>query len=313
MGNPVFQYVTEKIVKMIESGNVLPWQKPWDPTVGCPMNMITRKPYHGINIMLLSFSGFRSPYWLSLKQCLALGGRVRREEFANRFMVIYWNVAKFRKLDSDLREYLPNDAKEYDGKQYILRYYYVYNVEQCEGIPEEKIPVITTKTFNPIERCEEICAGYVDGPEIIHGGSAACYMPKIDKIAMPIKEAFADPSSYYATLFHELVHSTGHSKRLARAGVVDFSAFGSDIYGKEELVAEMGSSLLCAEAGIENSTINSSASYINGWLERFNKDPRLLVSAAGQAEKAVNYILRNGSRNDEDEGAHVTDSEKVMV
>jgi antirestriction protein ArdC len=118
----------------------------------------------------------------------------------------------------------------------------------------------------------------------------AFYNPLEDLINMPIKESFKSKEEYYSTLFHEMVHSTGHSSRLNRNEVSTTSAFGSDNYSKEELIAEMGSAFLCAQSGISVNTLANSAAYISFWLNKLKQDSRILFQAASQAQKAVDYM-----------------------
>jgi antirestriction protein ArdC len=175
----------------------------------------------------------------------------------------------------------------------MLRYYSVFNVEQCDGIEYPK-PDVPTFEFTPIERAEQIVAGMPNKPEITSGGDSAYYRPSLDQVNMPPKERFERPEYFYDTLFHELTHATGHESRLNRKGVADkdeHSQFGSDPYAREELVAEMGASFLCGHAGIVERTIDNSAAYIGHWLEQLKQDPRLVIVAAGQAQKAADYIL----------------------
>jgi antirestriction protein ArdC len=133
--------------------------------------------------------------------------------------------------------------------------------------------------------------GYTDAPTIQHWEPSAYYSPSTDLINMPRRELFESPEAYYATLFHEMTHSTGHKSRLARAGVVDPTKFGSHDYSKEELVAEMGASFLCAEAGISQATFQNSVSYLGHWLKRLKSDTKLVVMAAAEASKAAERIL----------------------
>lgn len=128
-------------------------------------------------------------------------------------------------------------------------------------------------------------------PEIEHNEPRAYYRPSDDKINMPKPEAFVSEQEYYSTLFHEMTHATGHASRLNRLS--ETAGFGSKDYSKEELVAEMGAAMLCGIAGIENKTIDNSASYINSWLKVLRSDKKLLVSAGGQAQKAADLILGN--------------------
>lgn len=292
--NPVYQYVTERIVKAVEAGGLLPWQKPW--VGGRPMNAVTKKPYRGINAFLLSLSGYESPYWLTLKQCLALGGRVVREEFANKSMVTFWNIRKY-KLVNDKRQYLPNDALVFDGKAFLLRYYWVYNADQCTGLPTSL--ELKKNQFDPIEACEKVWNGYENKPTLEHGNDGAYYSPAFDKIGMPQKNTFVTNEEYYGVLFHEAIHSTGHHSRLDREGIGKGNAFGSEKYSKEELIAEMGASFLCAETGIRKN-IDNSAAYIKNWLDKIKEEPKLLVSAASQAEKAVDLMLGKSLVEEED-------------
>jgi antirestriction protein ArdC len=118
------------------------------------------------------------------------------------------------------------------------------------------------------------------------------YYPTFDRINCPPLKDFQIAEEYYSTLFHEMIHSTGHKSRLARSGITTQSvAFGDDVYSKEELIAEMGAAMLCGVAGIDNSTIENSASYIDSWLRVLKKDSRLVLQAAAQAQKASDYIL----------------------
>jgi antirestriction protein ArdC len=108
---------------------------------------------------------------------------------------------------------------------------------------------------------------------------------------MPARNAFRTAEGYYATLFHELVHSTGHPRRLARfTPDAPPPPFGTPDYSREELVAELGAAFLCAEAGISNCTIDNSAAYLAGWLRVLRTDKRAVVLAAGAAAKAANLI-----------------------
>ena len=90
---------------------------------------------------------------------------------------------------------------------------------------------------------------------------------------------------------HELVHSTGHPDRLNRKTLTDGTPFGSPTYSREELCAEMGAAFLCAMSGIEDPTLQNSAAYINGWLTCLRSDPKALIVAGAQAQKAADCVL----------------------
>jgi antirestriction protein ArdC len=111
---------------------------------------------------------------------------------------------------------------------------------------------------------------------------------------MPMRERFDSQESYYATLYHELTHATGHESRLNRATLTAKAGFGSNPYCKEELIAEMGAAFLCGHAEIAERTVDNSAAYLQNWLEQLRNDKTLIVQAAAQAQKAADFILGNG-------------------
>jgi antirestriction protein ArdC len=191
----------------------------------------------------------------------------------------------------------------------FLRYYSVFNVAQCENIPAPTQETILSPEPSPIEAAEEIVANMPHRPEIKKGLDRAFYSPLQDFVGMPAAEQFKTGEEFYSVLFHELTHATGHGSRLNRKGVAgtegNWSSFGSNPYAKEELVAEMGSAFLCGEAGILQRTIDNSAAYVASWLKRLKDDSKLVVQAAGAAQKAADFILgkHQGEATDETDTA----------
>jgi antirestriction protein ArdC len=269
----VYDIVTEKITQKLEEGEI-PWKKPWNMQL--PRNLITNKPYQGINFLLLSGEDHENPYWLTFKQAQEKGGHVKKGEKGTP--ITFWKV-------------IEKELKEKEGKelQFILRYYTVFNLGQCEGIESPPLG----EPSNPIQKCEEIISGYKTTPDIrINTRNSAYYSPKEDYISLQPKHTFQNMEGYYATLFHEMTHSTGHEKRLGRFNSRDYNRpFGCEEYSKEELIAELGSAFLCAEAGIDNSELDNSAAYIQSWLKALKNDKRLIVTASSQAAKSTRYIL----------------------
>jgi antirestriction protein ArdC len=275
----VYEIITNIILKKLEEGTI-PWQKPWNTQESMPRNLVSKKEYQGINAFILGCQHYSSPYWLTFKQCKDLGGNIRKS--AQGTPVVYWN---WQEIEED---------GETEKKVPFMRYYTVFNVAQCENIPEDKIPATTEATTTHIDKimqCEGIFENWEDKPEIRHGEQKAYYRPFSDLINMPQVETFTNSEEYYSTLFHELTHSTGHEKRLNRQGITEIAPFGTPLYSKEELVAEMGAAFLCGFTGIEYATIDNSAAYIQGWLKKLKDDKKLVIIAATQAQKAVNYIL----------------------
>jgi antirestriction protein ArdC len=276
----VQEIITETIVKQLEQG-VAPWRKPW--STSSPRNLITKKPYRGLNVFLLASQGYGSCYWLTFNQAKQLGAHVRQGEKSS--LVMFWKIDGLvrRKIDSNGE---PADEK---GKSFLLRYHRVFNVEQCDGL--KALYGDDCKPVNPIAECESI-ADHMPNPPRIEQHSQAFYRPSADMVGMPSRNCFESPEAYYSTLFHELTHSTGHKSRLNRfEETATDHQFGSESYSKEELVAEMGAAMLAGTAGISHATLGNSASYLQTWVTRLKSDSRLIISAASQAQKAADYIL----------------------
>jgi antirestriction protein ArdC len=270
----VYQIVTEQVIKQLESG-VAPWRKPWRTDV--PMSLASLKPYRGLNVLLLASQGYASRYWLTFNQAAKLGGHVKKGEHGT--IVSFWKIGEYEEKDTGEKR-----------ESFLLRYYRVFNLEQTEGIAEN-LGLDKPETRVPsIEMCEQIVAEMPQRPRI-EDSNAAWYRPLTDTVGMPHKQKFDSAESYYATLFHELAHSTGHPSRVGREGIENVNSFASESYSKEELVAEMSSAFLCGVSGISPAVIGQSAAYLRSWISRLKGDSRLLVSAASAAQKASDFIL----------------------
>lgn len=269
-----YDRINERIIGLLEKGTI-PWHKPWKAKTGLPRNLISKKPYRGVNIFLLISMSYESPFWLTFHQASELGGSVSKGEKA--CPVVFWKPLEVEDKETDTKRKIP-----------LLRVYYVFNISQCEGLKtppaSEDVPIAVTKPA-------EIVAKMPQPPVIKHGMTRAFYAPSVDEVGMPDCARFDSETCYYATLFHELVHSTGHESRLHRTTLVENTGFGSDPYGREELVAELGSAFLCGHAEIVDRTIDNSAAYLNGWLEKLRNDRTLMVQAAAQAQKAADFII----------------------
>lgn len=286
----VYEIITERIVSMLEAGTV-PWRKTWRTGSGsgfaAPMNLKSGKAYRGVNVFILACQGYGSPYWVTFNQAKALGGSVRKGQKGTP--CVFWNWI--------VRDAKPGERAGKDGKVRIpfLRYFTVFNVAQCDGLTvPDATAVPAPGPAEAIDAAEAIVRGMPNAPAIGYHGDRAFYSPAHDSITVPTRDAFESPAAFYATVFHEMGHSTGHADRLDRKGVAQPSYFGSHEYSQEELVAEMTAAFLCAESGIEAATIENSAAYIASWLQSLKNDPKMLVMAAAQAQKAADYILDRG-------------------
>jgi antirestriction protein ArdC len=284
--NKVYQIVSDKIVAAITgaitSGNpIAPWRKPWHAYGMEPRNAYG-KPYRGINMLLLSFSGYSNPYWLTYNKAVELGGQVRKGEKST--LVTFWKRLQITGRDANTNEEVEKNIP-------LLRYFLVFNAEQIDNLPAKYATVEPTVTVSPNSCAETTIAYMQNAPIIKYGGARAFYAPALDSVTIPKINTFDSADAFYATTFHELGHSTGHKSRLNRPEVANCQPFGSEDYSKEELTAEFTSAFLSAHCGIDNSTLPNSVAYLNNWLSRLQANPDWLVSAAAKAQKAADYIL----------------------
>lgn len=287
------EIVTQKILEALEKG-VIPWQKPWRYNSsygdGLARSMSTKKPYNGMNRIILwlvgNEQGYTNPWWGTFNIVSQYGGAVREGEKCVR--VIAWTPVY-------------KDAEDDNGEKEIafMKPYYhrIFNAEQADwenGFPfevgtKEEEP---TKTNDPIAHAEAVLvSGYlnVQGIPVKDGNGMAFYSPSQDVIGMPTLDTFISSAEYYHTLAHEIGHSTGHQKRLDREEGMK-SLFGNHDYSKEELVAELTASFVCDTIGLEVD-YNNAAAYIGSWLKKLNDNKKWFLEAASKAEKAMAYIL----------------------
>jgi antirestriction protein ArdC len=283
----VYARITERIVAQLEEG-VRPWVQPW--AAGNATDRITRplrhngEPYAGMNVLLLwsqaMARGYLAPIWMTFKQATALGAHVRKGETSST--VIY--ASRFTKTETDAR----GDEVERDIP--FLRAYSVFNVEQIEGLPEHCYHR-PARVSDPVERVESADRFFAHaGADRRHGGSQAYYSPSTDHIQMPPFETFRDAASYVAVLAHEHIHWTAKPDRVGR----DLSRYAKDRTerAREELVAEIGAALVCADLGIvpELEPRPDHAAYVGSWLKVLANDKRAIFQAAAHAQRAVNYL-----------------------
>jgi antirestriction protein ArdC len=286
MSNNVYQIVTDRICEQLRRG-VISWQKPWIVSSGGKFNRnvaiswTTGREYNGINRLLLDAGEYAT--FMAITNA---GGHVKRG--AQGSMVVFWKLIEGKQTDDQGNE----ETKQIP----YLRYFTVFNaLTQVEGLkPRAKTEILDATTdpepeIDPITEAEAIVHAYKGKPTIQCAPNRAFYSPTLDYISVPPLKDYREPQEYYSTLFHEMIHSTGHKDRLHRecCGV---AAFGGETYCKEELAAEIGGAFLCAVAGIEQGTLSNSTSYIKGWLRKLRNDPKMIVFAAAASEKAADYI-----------------------
>lgn len=285
LGNPhIYDRVTAHIIEAIEAGIKDGYEMPWHAgtAMGFPRNAATKRPYHGVNTLVLwsvrELRKYASPYWATYKQWKSLGAQVRGGEKAAP--IVFYQP----------KEETSEGAEEQDERpRAVVRSSYVFNAAQVDGW-EEPIPFESDRTQR-LEAVERFVRTV--GAKVTYGGTAAYYQHVADRIFMPERNSFVgtktmNPTeSFYAVLLHEHVHWTGHPSRLDR----DLSGrFGTQAYAMEELVAELGAAFLCAELGISNEPRRDHAVYVRSWLSVLRETHSAIVTAASVATKACGYL-----------------------
>jgi antirestriction protein ArdC len=310
----VYQEVADAIMAKLDEG-VVPWRKPF-PGYGragiqLPRNYNSNRPYRGINVFLLAFAGYESPYWLTFdgaklaayEQSERAEGRTPKKLSKDELRKLGAKVGGVRKGEKSTLvvfwKRILVDDKENPGKKKVipmLRYFRVFNVEQCDGIDPKRgageQPEEDVHTHDPIAEADWIVDRYLiqdNAPSFSHGGNVAYYSPSADRVNVPELERFERREEYYSATFHEMVHSTGHEKRLKRKGIAQVG--GNHDYADEELVAEMGAAMLCGVAGIAPAVLDNAAAYIEHWRQKISDDPKLVVNAAARAQRAADFVL----------------------
>lgn len=297
----VYELVTERIIEQMNKG-IIPWHKPWSIVANgktngtnSAINYVTRKAYSPLNQMLLGESG----EYLTWKQIESLKGKVKRG--ANSHIVVFYTTTEYTREIKGTDENGKETTRTEEYKIPVLKYYRVFHLSDTENIPSKITPdeICEPEPEQAITAAENIINDYVFR-ESFNGfkfqnnklSDEAYFSPATDKVVVPMKKQFKSLEAYYATTFHELTHSTLLAKRCNRTENGNITArFGSQVYSKEELVAEIGSAMLCTIAGISTKDVfDNSVAYIQGWIKSLKNDNKMIVWAASRAEKAALYI-----------------------
>jgi antirestriction protein ArdC len=280
MKRDLYAEVSARIVAELEAG-AAPWIKSWSATAGAniPCNAATNRPYSGCNVILLwmaQTAGYRAPRYLTFKQAQDLGGHIRKGERGTRVYFVKQLQIRDKSADDDGVTRIVR----------MLREYPVFNVDQCENLPDRIVAPGAIKPRNSDERSATIDEFLTcTGASMREGSGEAYFLPGADLISLPCFEAFKSAAHFYSTAFHELGHWTGHKSRLAR----DLRhRFGERAYAAEELIAELCSAFLCAEFSIDGDLRH--AGYIENWISLLKADTRAFFTACSKAQAAADFL-----------------------
>lgn len=286
-----YQMVTDRICELLEQG-FIPWDKPWAMAKTCAWSGNDGHAYTLLNQFLLADPAKKyksydelvediAGEWVTFHQALDRGGNVKKGEHGRR--VVFFSMVPKKDEDGNETGMIP-----------VVKWNTVFKISQCEGVEQKwHTDAGQLYEFNPDQTADEVANGYIARENVgfvSKKSDKACYSPSADTVTMPLPEQFRDSNEYYATLFHELTHSTGNQKRLNR--ITRTAAFGDEDYSAEELVAEIGSASIMATIGLENSrTFRNSTAYVQNWLKALRNDKKLIVTASAKAEKAIKMIF----------------------
>lgn len=300
----IYRLVTDRIIVALENG-IPPWRRPWrNAQQGIntlmPVNSLTGRDYSGVNVLLLWLAaeerGFTSDRWLTYNQAQEAGGQVRKGETAT-LAVIYRDWTK-QAEDSNGNKLFDADGKPQMETVPMLRQFPLFNVEQCDDLPDQVCGTATVTRpqedfagVSPAQLQQVLSVVNATGVQFSpQPQNRAYYRAATDQIVLLLTSQFDAEGDYWSTVLHELVHASGHAKRLNREGITRASKkFGDPVYAFEELIAEIGSAFLCAHLGITGDLQHES--YVDGWLSKLKSDKKALFSACRQAREASEYLL----------------------
>ena len=298
--------LVNELIDMIQKG-VNPWRKEWSGDCdGTHRNFITGKRYRGGNIAILemyqSYRNYKLPLWVGSGQAFQKGFQPVRGSKGAYILKPQFVSFQDKDAEGNLLTNKDGSPKMIQFNKYLTTC--IFNIECLVGKDEDaqkRLDALKDKEIrnikaqakplsNRLSNAKKILFKdwcHKDNVPLTHSGDRAFYSPGQDRIQMPKPQFFTNEESYYATLAHECVHSTGHSKRLSRPFE---GTFGSKSYAREELIAELGAFLICNRLQISSDTRNHAA-YLDSWLKVLKDGPNTLMKVLGQATKASNLIV----------------------
>ena len=283
----LYQDITDKIIEALENG-VGPWIKPWNDSgaqFGLHRNAVSDHVYRGINVLLLNLvtfeKGYTDPRWVTFNDAHKLGGYIKKGEKHTK--IVFWKFLDLK--DKTEGETTRSDEKQPKKVIPLLRFYRVFNVEQCANLKLKDLPKPDNTTV--LGETNENAETILSIPTIKIGGSKAAYYPNHDFIQMPPREAFESLDHFFVTGFHESVHWTGHESRLNR---VFGKRFGDNSYAFEELVAEMGAAFLGGHVGLSFKEMRHPE-YIQSWINKMRDDNKAIFTACRLAQEATDFVM----------------------
>lgn len=273
MKKDIIEQVANTLIERLEnfSGE---WEKPFISVY--PHNVVTGKPYRGINTLILAFTsalfGYHSASWGTFKQWQEKGYHVKKGEKATT--IVFWKPLKFT---TEVENTETGELEAVEEQAFVARAYNVFNGSQIEGWEDEKKPDLDAMTF-------------FENTKIRYsfGANLAAYDIKNDVVLMPERNQFINETAFISTIAHETVHATGHENRLNR----DMKGkFGNEAYAFEELIADIGAGFVAGYLGYEYQFSKDNLAYLKSWLKVLKNDKKAIFKACSHAQAAFDYLL----------------------
>ena len=289
--------VADALIKEIEAGTAT-WQVPWKPGDSkLPENMLTRKPYKGLNTMWLATMankiGYADHRWGTFKQIKQLGGAVKKFEKGVR--ILFWSNANRKVMKDENGNVVKN---KYGNTRYVYgerafpvcRAYHVFNMAQTKGV---ELPEIVDQSvpWQPVKQCEELINK--SGAVVEHQHGTRCYYEGgRDMIITPLPSQYHSKEGFYGSILHEMGHWTGHRDRMDREDLMVGMQRGCDSieYKREELRAEISALMTAQALGIPFDP-KSSASYVQGWASKLDNYKQEVLHACRDAQEISDYLM----------------------
>lgn len=311
--------ITTALIDKIKAIEVEHHEIPWFDNVASIPRNLDGQSYQGLNRFLLSWLGGNRevPVYMTFLRAKKEGLSVLSGE--KSIPIQYGSKIAFHK---ETKKSIPfnkyeeltteEEQKEYNIA-FMLNHYNVFNIEQTnvkEVKPElyEKLKAESeaqartiTTSEKPLDSLVEQQGWYT--PIHLDQIADAFYHQSNDTIHLPKREYFKSDDLYHSTMLHEMAHSTGHKDRLNR----DIKGkFGSEKYGKEELVAELSSAIVGQQYGVSKTILEGNAHYLHNWLDAIKQEPEFLNEVLEEVLNASNMIV---DRVEEVQKEHI---DKVM-
>lgn len=290
----VFGEVTAKILQSLENG-VIPWRQTWG-FVEPAQNHFSGHRYRGLNALLMLLGEYETPYFATMRQINEAGGRVKKGEKSTSIYfrdVLYKDKAGKKLKEEEAKARMKAGDKSVRSYSFIA-IHSVFNLSQTEGVPVKPATRMGNADNEPIALCRDFLETVKPVPALrTVVGDRASFNPLTDQITMPPLTHFINSENYYGTLFHELIHWTGHESRLNRKTLMQLARYGDPVYSKEELTAEIGACFLCNRLGIDlPEMVQNSAAYIGHWLNVLRQEKTFIWEASIDAQAAYGYLVQ---------------------